>query len=256
MLSTLEYRPHAPYMHEIHDVTQLYAFEQGMTLAELKMLQILVEAMATYDADVYAHASRMVPWAHAVAQRLHLSPEQTLMTCLGTLLHDIGKNGIPITILHKAGPLDKYEWNLMRQHTDIGYTMLSDCSGIFAEVAPIVRAHHERWDGSGYPLGLAREDIPLPARIVSVLDSYDAITSQRPYAPARTSREAFQELLRCAGSYYQPCVVAAALPVLAVAATQQQQSAQGEYLAPAIVIATAIRQNRVGDAPGLAALVS
>lgn len=254
MSPALKYRPHATYTHEIHDVTQLYPFEQGMTLAELKMLQILVDEIAVYDADVYAHACRMVPWAYMVAQRLYLSPEQTLMTCLGTLLHDIGKNGISTTILHKVGPLDEYEWNLMRRHTNIGATMLTDCGGIFAEVAPIVRAHHERWDGSGYPLGLAREDIPLPARIVSVLDSYDAITSHRPYAPARTPREAFQELLRCAGSYYQPCIVAAALPVLAVAATQQ--SVQGEYLTSAFNTSTPFRQDHVGDVSVLAALVS
>jgi|GEM_PF-3913698 HD-GYP domain-containing protein (c-di-GMP phosphodiesterase class II) len=214
MLPTLECRPPESCLGGRHDVTLLYPFEQGMTPTELAMLQVLVDDMTNYDEDICAHARRMVPWAQKVAQRLHLSPAQTLMTCLGTLLHDVGKRGIPLAILHKKGPLDQNEWVLMRQHTDIGYSMLADCGGIFAAVAPIVRAHHERWDGSGYPLGLAYENIPLSARIISVLDSYDAITSCRPYAPARIPQEACRELLRCAGSYYQPLVVAAALPVL------------------------------------------
>jgi HD-GYP domain-containing protein (c-di-GMP phosphodiesterase class II) len=203
----------------IHDVAQLYPFAQEMASADVKGLQILIDEMAMYDEDVYAHARRILPWADAVACQLDMPPSQRLLTCLGALLHDLGKCGIPVHILHKTGPLSEQEWAIMRCHTDIGYHMLCECGGIFALVAPIVRAHHERWDGTGYPLGLRQTAIPLPARIISVVDSYDAMISTRSYNHTRSAHEACLELQRCAGDRYDPHVVTAALPLLSAAAS-------------------------------------
>ena len=133
---------------------------------------------------------------------------------LSALLHDIGKVGIPDAILHKPGPLTADEWKVMRQHPEIGRQILQQAGGIFGVLARIVVAHHERWDGAGYPLGLTQESIPLAARILAVVDSFDAMTARRVYREPLTIEEARQELQRCAGSQYDPEVVDAFLTIL------------------------------------------
>jgi len=130
------------------------------------------------------------------------------------LLHDIGKIGIPDAILHKPGPLSEEEWTVMRLHPEIGQHILSQAGGVFIALARIVVAHHERWDGHGYPSGLAQESIPLAARILTVIDSYDAMTSRRVYRGPMSPLAAREELQRCAGSQYDPEVVTAFLHVL------------------------------------------
>jgi two-component system, cell cycle response regulator len=111
-------------------------------------------------------------------------------------------------VLHKPGPLDEEEWELMRRHPTIGANILSAAPAL-ARVAEIVRATHERYDGAGYPRGLAAEQIPLASRIVFVCDSFDAMTSRHPYRAARTEADALAELRRCAGTQFDPDVVAA-----------------------------------------------
>jgi HD-GYP domain-containing protein (c-di-GMP phosphodiesterase class II) len=129
-------------------------------------------------------------------------------------LHDIGKIGIPEAILHKPGPLNEDEWGVMRRHPQIGQQILTQAKGQFGLVSHIVVAHHERWDGQGYPYRLAQQEIPLGARILSVVDSYDAMTSSRPYREALPTAQAREELLRCAGTQFDPQVVNAFLQVL------------------------------------------
>jgi HD-GYP domain-containing protein (c-di-GMP phosphodiesterase class II) len=128
-------------------------------------------------------------------------------------LHDVGKVGVPETILTKPGPLDPQEWSFVRQHTLLGERILSAAPAL-RPVATIVRATHERWDGSGYPDGLRGEDIPLAARIVAVCDAYDAITSDRCYRPARSRSAAREELRREAAGQFDPAVVEAFLSEL------------------------------------------
>jgi HD-GYP domain-containing protein (c-di-GMP phosphodiesterase class II) len=123
-------------------------------------------------------------------------------------LHNIGKVAIPFAVLHKPGPLDEQEWELMRRHPGIGANILSAAPAL-ARVAEIVRCTHERHDGTGYPRGLAGEQIPLASRIVFVCDSFDAMISERPYGEVMTEADALQELRRCAGTQFDPYVVEA-----------------------------------------------
>jgi HD-GYP domain-containing protein (c-di-GMP phosphodiesterase class II) len=122
-------------------------------------------------------------------------------------LHDIGKLAIPESILGKEGALTAAEWSFVRQHTVIGERILSAAPSLTG-CARIVRSSHEWWDGTGYPDGLAGESIPLAARIVAVCDAFDAMTSPRPYRARRSEPEAIAELRRCAGTQFDPAVVA------------------------------------------------
>ena len=127
-------------------------------------------------------------------------------------MHDVGKIGVSDAILRKPGELTEREWAEMRSHPELGYKMLRDIK--FLNVAlPIVRYHHEYWDGSGYPEGLAGESIPVEARIFAVIDAFDAITSERPYAPARPYEEAARLIGEESGKKFDPTIVRAFLRV-------------------------------------------
>ncbi len=177
-------------------------------------VQVLTAAASARDRGTDDHSHRMVVLAEATARALHQSEEEVHLVRLGALLHDIGKIGIPDAILHKPGPLSDEEWAIMRLHPEIGQKILTQAGGAFRALATIVVAHHERWDGHGYPLGLEHEAIPLAARILTVIDSYDAMTSHRVYRKAMSPLDAREELQRCAGTQYDPDVVAAFLHVL------------------------------------------
>ena len=123
-------------------------------------------------------------------------------------LHDVGKMAIPDEILQKPGPLTQDEWAFVRRHPLVGERILSVAPALLP-VAKIVRSCHERWDGSGYPDGVAGEEIPLGARIVAVCDAFDAMINPRPYRAARSVEEALQELRACSGTQFDPTVVAA-----------------------------------------------
>jgi HD-GYP domain-containing protein (c-di-GMP phosphodiesterase class II) len=123
------------------------------------------------------------------------------------VLHDVGKLRTPPEILGKPGALTDEEWAIVRRHPVDGQRMLERIGGMLAEVGDSVRAHHERWDGGGYPDGIAGEAIPPAARIVSVCDAYNAMTTNRPYRPAMTVADALAELRACAGTQFDPAVV-------------------------------------------------
>ena len=181
---------------------------------EATTVQILTAAASARDRGTDDHSHRMVVLAEATARALKQPDEEIHLVRLGALLHDIGKIGIPDAILHKPGPLSEEEWVVMRLHPEIGQKILSQAGGVFSSLASIVVAHHERWDGRGYPAGLKHEAIPLAARILTVIDSYDAMTSHRVYRGSMSPLLAREELQRCAGSQYDPAVVAAFLHVL------------------------------------------
>jgi HD-GYP domain-containing protein (c-di-GMP phosphodiesterase class II) len=129
-------------------------------------------------------------------------------------LHDVGKVAIPDAILHKQGPLDEEEWAFVRRHTLIGERIIGAAPAL-AKAAKLVRSTHERFDGGGYPDGLAGEQIPLGSRIIAVCDAFTAMTHQRPYAPQLTTQQAIGELHRCAGGQFDPQVVAVLARVVA-----------------------------------------
>jgi hypothetical protein len=166
-------------------------------------MEALVSALEARDPYTQAHAGRIRDLSTALAVALKLPSEERRAVKLGSILHDVGKIGVPDSILLKEGSLDDHEWNLMKKHPVIGEQMLRSVDFLMP-AWPIVRHHHERWDGRGYPDGLAGDDIPLGARIVSVCDSFDAMTSDRPYRKALALSHAFDELYRNSGSQFDP----------------------------------------------------
>jgi hypothetical protein len=168
------------------------------------LLGDLVEEDDAYTGD---HSRGVVSLAMRVADELGLDPRERRDLEFAALLHDVGKVAIPKEILHKAGPLTQEEMALMRTHTIEGHRILGRFGGVLGEVGRIVRACHERWDGSGYPDGLTRERIPLAARIIFACDAYNAMTTDRPYREALPLGEAIAELSGNAGEQFDPRVV-------------------------------------------------
>ena len=169
-------------------------------------LEALGSALDTRDIGTEAHSRRVHGYALATA-REHGVPEADLTDLAhGVLLHDIGKIGIPDAILLKPSPLTPEEWQIMRRHPEIGKALIEKIPFLRGAV-PIVFAHHEKWDGSGYPRGLRGADIPLGARIFMVVDAFDAITFDRPYSRAKPFDVAKAEIKRCAGTHFDPAVV-------------------------------------------------
>jgi HD-GYP domain-containing protein (c-di-GMP phosphodiesterase class II) len=182
---------------------------------------VLLQTLAEIRPDLELHVDAVMTLAEGVAAQLALPAEEVERVRFAAQLHDIGKVAIPEAILKKPGPLDDREWSLISSHTIIGERILGAAPAL-AGVAELVRSSHERWDGKGYPDRLRGEQIPVGARIISVCDSFDAMTSNRAYRLAMTPRDAVAELERCAGTQFDPLVVAAF-----VAAMQPQLAAEG-----------------------------
>jgi HD-GYP domain-containing protein (c-di-GMP phosphodiesterase class II) len=183
---------------------------EGAFTTTLAALTSTVEAKDDYTA---CHGEDVALLAERVARRMQLSSAQAREVRYAAMLHDIGKVAVPSEILLKPGPLTDEEWVTMRSHAAVGGELVARIDA-FAHLAPAVRASHERWDGGGYPDGLAGERIPLAARITSACDTYDAIVTDRPYRSARSPREACAELRRVAGSQLDPGVVDAVIAEL------------------------------------------
>jgi HD-GYP domain-containing protein (c-di-GMP phosphodiesterase class II) len=175
-------------------------------------LQALVTALDVRDNETAGHSMRVTRYSLAIGERMRLRPEAMEQLRQGALLHDIGKIGVPDAILRKPGRLTADEWVEMRKHPAIGRNFLEDIAFLRPAMA-VVYCHHERWDGTGYPQGLASEAIPLTARVFAVADSLDAITSKRYYKEARSFREAQIEIEACAGTHFDPAVVKAFMTI-------------------------------------------
>jgi HD-GYP domain-containing protein (c-di-GMP phosphodiesterase class II) len=179
---------------------------------------LLRDVLAEDDEYTGRHTEDVVGLSVRVAETLRVGEDERRATELGALLHDIGKIVIPDAIINKPGPLDDDEWALMRTHTIEGQRMLDRVGGLLADVGIVVRASHERWDGGGYPDGLAGEAIPLAARIVSACDAFNAMTTDRSYRRGLPLAVATAELADNAGSQFDPTVVAALLEVVGAGA--------------------------------------
>jgi two-component system, cell cycle response regulator len=167
---------------------------------------VLVQVLAEREPELRLHMAHVAELALRTALQLGLDREVAEEIARAAELHDIGKIAVPDDIIHKPAPLDDVEWRLMRQHTLIGERILSAAPALRA-VAKLVRWSHERWDGGGYPDDMRGEEIPIGARIIAVCDAYDAMTSDRAYAKARTPETAMAELRRCAGAQFDPATV-------------------------------------------------
>jgi HD-GYP domain-containing protein (c-di-GMP phosphodiesterase class II) len=184
---------------------------EGAFTTTLAALTSTLEAKDDYTA---CHGEDVAGMAERVAARMSLPRARCRDVHYAAMLHDIGKVAVPSEILLKPGPLDDHEWATMRTHAAAGGELVARIDA-FAHLAPAVRASHERWDGGGYPDGLAGEEIPLAARIIAACDTFDAIVTDRPYRPGRTPAEACAELRRVAGAQLDPAVVDALLAELA-----------------------------------------
>jgi two-component system cell cycle response regulator len=169
---------------------------------------VLLKVLAERNPDLGEHVDGVAALAEQTAQVLGMGEEQRTAVRQAANLHDIGKAAVPDAILDKAGPLDEHEWAFMRRHTIIGERIMQAAPALTA-AAPLVRSSHESFDGTGYPDRLAGDDIPLGARVIAVCDAYDAMVSDRPYRAALSHAEALAELRRCAGTQFDPEVVAA-----------------------------------------------
>jgi HD-GYP domain-containing protein (c-di-GMP phosphodiesterase class II) len=168
---------------------------------------LLGDVVEADDAYTGSHSRHVVDLVLSVADELRLAPSDRRDAEFVALLHDVGKIRIPSEIINKAGPLDAGERMLMETHTIIGQELLEQVGGLIGHIGRLVRSCHERWDGRGYPDGLAGEAIPLIARIVCACDAYSAMTTDRSYRRARTREAALAELQRSAGTHFDPRVV-------------------------------------------------
>lgn len=171
-----------------------------------ELLHSLLQALTQCDPDTSEHVQRTQKSGEELGRRIHLTDQEQSNLALLAIMHDIGKIGIPLEILNKPGKLNDSEWNMMKTHVNKGY-QIAKSSQEFSGIADMILYHHERWDGRGYPEGLRGEQIPLLSRIISVVDSYDAMTNDRAYRKALSESAARSELLRCAGSQFDPNIV-------------------------------------------------
>ena len=178
----------------------------------------LIAALEARDHYTGSHSESVVSLARGVATELGLPDDEVAIAEQVAMLHDVGKVGVPDSVLQKPGPLDEVEWRIMREHPAIAERIIAAVPGL-AHLAPAVRAEHERWDGGGYPDGLTGEEIPLVSRITLCCDAYDAMTSDRPYRAAMTREAAIAELRANASGQFDPRVVAALLKILSARAS-------------------------------------
>ncbi len=192
--------------------------------------QLLGDVIEAVDHYTGVHTRQVVELSVDVTVELRLDPTRRRDVEFAAMLHDVGKIRVPAEIINKPGKLNDSEWEIMRRHTIEGESMLRQVGGTLAGVGRLVRASHERYDGNGYPDGLAGSSIPIESRIVCVCDAFNAMTTDRPYRPARRVPEALEELRRCAGSQFDPEVVAAVDRILAGRFRSDPQPARADPL--------------------------
>jgi len=168
----------------------------------------LSKAIDLRDSDTEGHCRRVVEYSLMMGRYLKFSDGELLRLCHGALLHDIGKIGVPDAILHKPGPLTEEEWTVMRTHPQLGALLVADVRQL-EQAREVILAHHERFDGKGYPNGLAGDAVPLAARVFTIADAFDAMISDRPYRSAMSLSDARAEVRRCSGTQFDPIAVGA-----------------------------------------------
>jgi HD-GYP domain-containing protein (c-di-GMP phosphodiesterase class II) len=203
---------------------RLYASKSsGRRSAARQAADALLQALHERQPELDDHLHGVGDLVGAVGERLGLGGDELDLLRQAGELHDLGKVAIPDSILSKPGPLDDEEWVFVRQHPVVGERIISAAPAL-AQVAKLVRASHERFDGSGYPDGRVGEDIPLGARIIAVCDAYDAMIGPRPYRLGMSEEVALAELRRCAGEQFDPTIVEVFCEVRALERAEAQRS--------------------------------
>ena len=194
--------------------------------SHLSVIGALIGALEAKEKLTASHSAHTMTYALQVAERLGLSAEQKAQIKLGALFHDIGKIGVPEHLLRKTSGLNESEWAEVKAHPSIGANLLANVPTL-NKIAPIVLAHHERYDGTGYPNGLYADQIPRGAQIIAVADAFEAMTADRPYRKAMPRKAALRELRACAGTQFNPVVVEAFISSVVTdrrrSATQEQE---------------------------------
>ncbi len=185
---------------------ELHAALAALHTTYRETLEALVASLDARERETTNHSDRVTEYTTFLAHEVGMSTEAITQVSWGALLHDIGKIGIPDSILLKPGLLDPEEWRIMRRHPTIGYQILKGIS-FLEEARQLVLTHHEQYSGAGYPSHLRGEEIPLGARVFAVCDALDAITSHRPYRPARSFEQAYAEIIAGRGEQFDPDVV-------------------------------------------------
>jgi putative nucleotidyltransferase with HDIG domain len=196
--------------------------------ANLSFAAALVAALDARDRYTAGHSAAVAVYARDIAERIGLTPADQQLAHLAGLVHDVGKVGLPPGLLEKPGPLTLDERRIMEEHSSIGERILGNVEG-YSEIARIVRHHHERVDGNGYPDGLQKSEIPLISKIIGVADAYDAMTSGRPYRDAMPSRVARLRLAQAVGSQFDTTIVAAFEAILAEAGETYLSGARADF---------------------------
>ena len=178
---------------------------------------VLARVIDMRDTYTGRHSGQVSVLARRVGERLGMSDDEVDLLVYAARLHDVGKLAVPDSILQKPGPLDEFEWAVMRRHPEWGAQMVAGVPGL-ERLSELVGAHHERWDGDGYPSGTAGEEIPLASRVIAACDAFEAMVSHRPYRAPLDAHEAMDELKAGAGSQFDPMVVLAVEIELAAAA--------------------------------------
>jgi HD-GYP domain-containing protein (c-di-GMP phosphodiesterase class II) len=229
--------------HFSEDRAARYGAALELNRAYRGTVMLLSDVLEFEDEYTAQHSRSVVDLVNAVADELSIPPAERQELEFAAMLHDVGKISIPKEILHKPGALTEGEFAVIKHHTIEGQFMLDRVGGLLGRVGEIVRSCHERWDGAGYPDGLAGAEIPLPARIVFACDAYNAMTTDRPYRDAMSSDEAVAELVANSGTQFDPDVVRALHAVVA----------RGEPVAPkaidgvrAVLAAAALPQSAAG----------
>jgi putative nucleotidyltransferase with HDIG domain len=183
----------------------------------------LALAVDAKDQYTHGHSQKVSEYAALLAASLQIDPSDVEEIRLAALLHDVGKVGIPETIINKSGPLDASEWEVMKSHTELGARLLEPLRAM-ARIQLMVRHHHEYYDGSGYPNRLVGEQIPLGARVIAIADAFDTITSERAYKKPRPIEDALAEIERCAASQFDPKFVQAFVDIIRKPSQPQPQT--------------------------------
>lgn len=196
-------------IHEILSTAESWMYRQKFLDRSSYRNALIASLRETLNAkthETHEHATRLEYLASMVGTAMNLSARELDDLSLLAALHDIGKVGVPDSILNKPDKLTGDEWKVMRTHVEVGHRIASSSPDL-VHIAEAILSHHERWDGQGYPRGLKGEEIPLIARILAIVDAYDAITNDRPHSSARTCEAALKELQRCAGTHFDPKLV-------------------------------------------------
>jgi putative nucleotidyltransferase with HDIG domain len=221
-------RLYAMYQEQRRLAQDLSVANQSLERANLSFASALVTTLDARDRYTAGHSAAVAVYARDIAQEMELSTETQQLAHLSGLLHDIGKIGVPPGVLEKNGPLTLDERRKMEEHSAIGERILANVEA-YAEIARIVRHHHERIDGQGYPDGFLHEEIPVISRIICVADAYNAMTSARPYRDAMPVELARSRLRQAAGTQFDPVVVAAFDAILETASETYSSGARADF---------------------------